>query len=455
MIKTTVQEKVLDMRSLDSIGANQRRFAFFTKALLAGVCGIAGMSTVALGEDGDWAQWRGPARDGVAGKQNLLQSWPEGGPKLAWTYSDAGVGFSSSAISNGRLYTIGQRGPDCVAICLDAKTGKELWVQRFDRGTKSDDYLTGWGGGPRSTPTIDGDHAYFLSDLGELACLKTSDGAKVWSKNLIKDFGGGVPQWGCSESVLIDADRLLCTPGGKTFIVGLDKKTGEKVYESKGFEDGSQYVSIMKTSVGGTPIYVTAAKSGLVAFHAQTGEHQFTSPKTGNKTAVIPTPIITGDQIYHSSAYKAGNALVKLNAAGGKVQMEEMYHRDKENMENHHGGYVLHEGTIYGFTNALRGAWVAQDLKTGEILWNHKTGKARSGSIAFADGMLYCYDDSDGVCYLVAPSREGWQEKGSVKLPKEWSGDRQRGAIWAHPVIAGQKLFIRDQELIYAFDIAR
>lgn len=135
------------MRSLDSIGANQRRFAFFTKALLAGVCGIAGMSTVALGEDGDWAQWRGPARDGVAGKQNLLQSWPEGGPKLAWTYSDAGVGFSSSAISNGRLYTIGQRGPDCVAICLDAKTGKELWVQRFDRGTKSDDYLTGWAGG--------------------------------------------------------------------------------------------------------------------------------------------------------------------------------------------------------------------------------------------------------------------------------------------------------------------
>jgi outer membrane protein assembly factor BamB len=135
--------------------------------------------------------------------------------------------------------------------------------------------------------------------------------------------------------------------------------------------------------------------------------------------------------------------------------MEQVYHLDKESMENHHGGYVLHDGTIYGFTNSLRGAWVAQDLKSGEILWNQKTGKARSGSIAFADGMLYCYDDSDGICYLVAPSREGWQEKGSVKLPKTWAGDRQRGAIWAHPVVAGQKLFIRDQDLIYAFDIAR
>jgi len=443
------------MTSSYPMASKNNRFAWFKNNLLAGLLAVTTLPLASYAEDGDWAQWRGPGRDGIAGKQNLLQSWPEGGPKLAWKYEAAGVGFSSSAISNGKLYTIGQRGEDSVAICLDAASGKELWVQRIDRGTKSDDYLTGWGGGPRSTPTIDGDLAYFLSDLGELACLKTSDGSKVWSKNLIKDFGGGVPQWGCSESVLIDGDKLVCTPGGKSFLVGLNKKTGEKVYESKGFEDGAQYVSIMKASVGGIPIYVTASKSGLVAFHAQTGDHQFTSPTTGNKTAVIPTPIIVGDQIYHSSAYKAGNSLVKLSAESGKVKMEEVYHLDKESMENHHGGYVLHEGTIYGFTNALRGVWVAQDLKTGNILWNHKTGKARSGSIAFADGMLYCYDDSEGICYLAAPSRDGWQEKGSVKLPKEWSGDRQRGAIWAHPVVAGQKLFIRDQELIYAFDIAR
>jgi outer membrane protein assembly factor BamB len=443
------------MQSERFFDAKARSFDWLRKGLLAGVLGCTVGSNVSIADDGDWAQWRGPARDGVAGKQNLLQSWPDVGPKLAWTFEGAGLGYSSSAISNGRLYTIGQRQDDCVAICLDVKTGKEIWVQRFDRGTKSDDYLTGWGGGPRSTPTIDGDHAYFLSDLGELACLKTNDGSKVWSKNLKNDFGGGVPQWGCSESVLIDGERLLCTPGGKSFIVGLNKKTGEKVYESKGFEDGSQYVSIMKSNIGGVPIYVTAAKSGLVAFHAESGEHQFTNPTTGNRTAVIPTPIIVGNQIYHSSAYKAGNALLTLSANGGKVNMEQVYHLDKESMENHHGGYILHEGTIYGFSNSLRGAWVAQDLKTGEILWSHKEGKSRSGSIAYADGMLYCYDDSEGICYLVQPSREGWKQKGMVKLPQEWKGDRQRGAIWAHPVVADQKLFIRDQDLIYAFDIAR
>ena len=245
------------------------------------------------------------------------------------------------------------------------------------------------------------------------------------------------------------------TPGGANFIVGLNKKTGERVYGSQGFNDVAQYVSIMKTTIGDVPIYVTATKSGLVAFSATDGSLQFTSPKTGNKVAVIPTPIIAGNQIYHSSAYGAGNTLLTVSAEGGAVKFEENYHFAKESMENHHGGYILNEGTIYGFTNARRGVWIAQDLKTGEVLWNKKTGNAKSGSIAFADGMLYCYDATDGVCYLVQPSRDDWQEKGSVKLPEPWAGDRQRGEIWAHPIIAGQKLIIRDQEYIYAFDIAR
>jgi outer membrane protein assembly factor BamB len=429
------------------------------RRLAAGVisCALVANALVAPvnAEDGDWAQWRGPARDGRAASQSLLQSWPEGGPKLAWSFKAAGLGYSAVAVSEGRLYTMGQRGGDCFAICLDPKTGEELWAQRIDRGTEKGDYLTEWGGGPRSTPTIDGDLAYFLTDLGQLACLNTKDGSSVWSVHLVNDLGGKIPQWGYSESVLIDGDRALCTPGGENFMVGFNKKTGQRVYTSKGFGDGAQYVSIMKTTVGGIPIYITAAKPGLVAFHAETGELQFKSPTTGNNIAVIPTPIILGNEVYHSTAYKAGNTLLQLAAEGGKVSMKEVYHFDKESMENHHGGYVLDKGTVYGFSNALRGVWLAQDWKTGAILWSKKVGNGRSGSIAFADGLLYCYDDADGICYLTKPSKEGWEELGQVKLPEQTSTDRGRGAIWAHPVIANQKLFIRDQELIYAYDIAK
>jgi choline dehydrogenase-like flavoprotein len=122
-------------------------------------------------------------------------------------------------------------------------------------------------------------------------------------------------------------------------------------------------------------------------------------------------------------------------------------------MENHHGGYILHEGTIFGFSRAFRGVWMAQDLKTGDVLWSKKVGSGKSGSIGFADGMLYCYDDGDGICYLAKPSKTGWEPAGQVKLPEITAMDRKKGAIWAHPVIADQKLFIRDQEKLFAFDI--
>ena len=176
------------MRSTAISSLKKNRLALFSKAFLAATLSMASAPNASMADDGDWAQWRGPARDGIAAEQNLLKSWPEGGPKLAWKYESAGLGYSSSAVSNGRLYTMGQRGADTLAICLDAKTGKELWGQKIGPGTQSNDYLTGWGGGPRSTPTVDGTHAYFLSDLGDLACLSVADGSVVWSKNLIKDF---------------------------------------------------------------------------------------------------------------------------------------------------------------------------------------------------------------------------------------------------------------------------
>ena len=163
---------------------------------------------------------------------------------------------------------------------------------------------------------------------------------------------------------------------------------------------------------------------------------------------------MSGDLVYHSSAYKAGNALVKISVKDGQLSAEQVYHQSKESMENHHGGYVLQDGAIIGFTNALRGAWMAQDLKTGDVLWSKKLGKTRSGSIALADGLVYCYDDQEGICYLAKASRSGLEEISQVKLPEQTSSERKQGAIWAHPVIAGQKLYIRDQEKIFAFDIA-
>lgn len=409
-----------------------------------------------LAGDADWPQWRGPHRDGHAAPQSLLQQWPESGPKLKWAFRDAGRGYSALAVVDGRAYTMGSRDSQTLVICLDAETGKSVWEKPIDRASVKDDYLHGWGGGPRSTPTVDGEHLYALSDLGTLACLEISDGNIVWSVSLVERFGGEVPKWGYSESPLVDGDRVLVTPGGKQFLVGLDKRTGKKVWGSQGFDGPAQYVSVLRHAVGDVAFYVTASQPGLVAFSAQSGERLFESTVTGNVTAVIPTPVVDGDLLYHTSAYGAGNVLLRLSATGqGGVQAEQEYHHGTKSMENHHGGVVLVEGVIYGFTKTGGGGWMAQDLKSGEMLWSERLRSTRSGSICYADGRLYCYNDDDGTLLLVQPSRDGWQPRGQLTLPEQTELDRGSGAIWAHPVVADQMLLIRDQDLIYAYDIAR
>jgi outer membrane protein assembly factor BamB len=404
-------------------------------------------------EDGDWSQWRGPNRDGYAAKQSLLKAWPEEGPNLVWSFDAAGLGYSSVAVVGDDLFTMGKRDQNNLLLCMDAKTGKEKWASLLGPAASSDSYLTGWGDGPRCTPTVHGDLVFALCDLGSFGCFRRSDGEKVWSVHLVNDLGGSVPKWGYSESALIDGDRVMITPGGSSYMVGLDINTGKKTWTTE-FSEGANYVSIIKHTFEGVPVYLSACRQGLVGIHCETGELLFKNDATKNDIAVIGTPIVSENVVYHSAAYGSGNSATKVMMVDGKLEASKMYHNPKESMANHHGGNILKDGAIFGFSKDLRGVWMAQDLETGKVLWSKKIGRATSGSIACADGLLYCYDDQDGICYLVMPDRSGWKELGKVKLPETTSTERNKGAIWAHPVIAKQMLLIRDQEKIFAFDIA-
>jgi outer membrane protein assembly factor BamB len=302
---------------------------------------------------------------------------------------------------------------------------------------------------------VDGAHVYVLSDVGVLACLKVADGTVVWSVDLVADFGGSIPKWGYSESPLIDGDRVVVTPGNSTFLVALNKKSGEKIWASKTPDTPAHYVSVLAHEIGGRKVYVTAASIGLIVVDAETGEMVLNGPETGNNIAVIPTAVLAGESIYHTSDYGSGNGLWKLSVNGGQVGGELVYAYSDKSMQNHHGGVVLVDGVIYGHTKVNRGQWMAQDLETGETLWSESLGRNTSGSIAYADGRLYLYGDKDATLHLVEPSREGLKQVGEVTLPEQTEIARKQGAIWAHPVIANQRLIIRDQDLIFAYDIAR
>ncbi|MFP6855541.1 MAG: hypothetical protein VB980_07135, partial [Opitutales bacterium] len=164
------------------------------------------------------------------------------------------------------------------------------------------------------------------------------------------------------------------------------------------------------------------------------------------RTAVIPTPIHDDAHVYISSGYGAGCKLVKLRQDGA----EDVY--DNKNMKNHHGGVIKLGDHLYGYSDGY--GWVCQDFKTGSIKWNDKKSLGK-GAISYADGRFYCQDEGDGSIVLIEASTTGWKEQGRFKLDPQTKQRSKRGKIWTHPVIANGRLYLRDQELLFCFDIKK
>ncbi|MCA9187461.1 MAG: PQQ-binding-like beta-propeller repeat protein, partial [Planctomycetales bacterium] len=192
-----------------------------------------------------------------------------------------------------------------------------------------------------------------------------------------------------------------------------------------------------------SPQYVQLTQKHVVGINAKDGSLVWQSEWPG-RVAVIPTPVSRGEYVYVTSGYGVGCKLVKLLSDG---QIQDVY--ENKNMKNHHGGVILLGDHLFGHSDGV--GWMCQDFKSGEITWNEKSfGK---GAIGYADGMFYCLSEDDGTVVLIEASTEGWKEHGRFKLEPQSEIRSSRGRIWTHPVIAGGKLYLRDQDLIYCFDV--
>lgn len=398
--------------------------------------------TVSAEPSADWPQWRGPDRNDHSPDKGLLKEWPEKGPKRVWIYRDAGLGYAGPSIVDNRLYTMGARGEKTLLLCLDAVTGKELWVREIDSELEN-----GWGNGPRCTPSVDGDHVYALGGRGRLVCAKTSDGSIVWSTHLVEDHGGKVPGWGYTESVLVDGEQVICTPGGKQgAVLALNKKTGEEIWQSSQMTVGAQYASPIVAEHAGVRQYIQLFQKEFAGFAADTGKVLWRSEFPKGKVAVIPTPIYSDGIVYITAGYSAGCKAIRL---GENHEVETLY--EQGDISNHHGGVILVDGHIYGY-HSNRGGWACQELESGEIKWTER--EIGKGAIGYADGMLYCVSEKKGEVVLVEASREAWKEKGRFTLDPQSEIRADKGAIWVHPVILNGRLYLRDQDLIYCYDVS-
>jgi outer membrane protein assembly factor BamB len=406
-----------------------KNFGFKT-AITSAIILLGLSAEIAAQAGGNWPQWRGPNRDGISQETGLLKQWPTDGPPLAWKAAGAGTGYSSLAIANGRIFTMGLRGDREYVIAFDVATGKQVWATAHGGA-----YRDSRGDGPRGTPTVEGESVYALGGNGDLSSLDAKTGRVNWTVNILQKFGGSNPQWGISESPLILGEKLLVNAGGPgASVIALNKKDGALIWKSE--SDPAGYSSAMPVKVNNTTQVVFFTHRRALGLDPATGKLLWEYPRASNDVANVATPVVRGNRVFVSSDYGTGAGLIEVKADG---KAQEVYFTKE--MRNHHSSSILIGDYLYGFSS---GILTAMRFDTGEVAWRDRSvGK---GSLVYADGNLYALSEN-GVVGLVEASPAAYREKGRFRIKQESL------PTWTHPVIAGGRLYLRDQDTIYAFDV--
>jgi outer membrane protein assembly factor BamB len=381
----------------------------------------------------------------------LLQQWPEGGPELLWTLPGLGRGYSTISIVGDRMFTMGDL-PDssgeerqCV-LAYELSTRKLLWTAPV--GPPHAD------GGPRCTPTVDGDALYAIGTDGDLVCLHVENGTVRWKRNFVDDFEGQfMSVWKFSESPLVDGDRLICTPGGpEAMMVALNKHTGEVIWQcampeigDKGV-DGAGYSSAVVANICGVRQYIQMVGRGVIGVEAETGRFLWGYNGVANTVANITSPLVRGNFVFATTAYNTGAALLKISRDGEDFRAGEVYFIKSKEFQNHHGGIVLLGDYIYGGSGANKGFPSCVELATGKVLWQERGPGHGSAAVVYADGhLVFRYDR--GEVLLLEASPEGMKIKGLFEAAED------EGPAWAHPVIHDGKLYLRHANSLFCYDV--
>lgn len=394
----------------------------------------------------DWPQWRGPDRNAVSSETGLLTSWSDAPPAYVWRAAGAGEGYSSVVIENGRVITTGRVDDKVFCVCFDVASGQKQWSTQVGTSTRN----------VMSTPTIHAGLVYTLDPDGELFCLNARDGTVVWKRDFVSDFNGRSSGRGYGESPLVDGDRLICTPGGSdAMLAALGRLTGDIIWKSAlpnsaDRKDTAAFSSVVVSQGGGIRHYVQLTSRGLAGFEADTGRCLWTYDGISNGRINIPTPIVTGNLVFSANGYHAGAVLLELIPTddGTGVSVREVYRLPGNRFQNHHGGYVLIGKHVYGGHGSNNGLPTCVDLQTGRIAWKRRGPGSGSAAVVAADGHLY-FRYQDGVIALLEANPDEYRLKGTFELPGAG------GDSWSHPVIADGRLYLREKNDLWAFDLKR
>lgn len=387
----------------------------------------------------DWPQWRGPNRDGISFEKGISKNWQENGPEILWRIS-VGDGYSGISVANGKLFTMWDEGNSQFLFCLDALSGKELWRYRI-----GDNFMEGYGNGPRSTPVVDKTIVYAVSAQGLLHAVNVTNGRVLWTHDLRAEYGSRLPDHGYSSSPLVDDEKLFVEAGGKEdfAFVAFNKHTGDLIWHSQ--TDPPAYSSPIAVTINETRQIVFLSAKGLFSVSPDDGSlywHYSWEPRcpaTGIPTNTMTPIFIAPNKIFISSGYGTviGAAVVRLQEVKKQFVAENLWESSK--MKNLINSSVCFENHIYGFD---MGIFKCFDALTGEEKW--KARGFQRGSLIAADGHLIVLGER-GKLALVEATPERFREVANVKFLS--------GKCWTSPTLANGKLYLRNQKEMVCLDI--
>jgi outer membrane protein assembly factor BamB len=400
---------------------------------------------------GDWSQWRGPQRDGRSAETGLLTTWPAGGPRVLWRKPIKG-GYSSIAVVGGRAYTQDCDGTQERVVCLDAATGAELWVHRYDFDAALLDGPNRFAAGPRATPTVHDGRVYTVGATGRMHCLEANPAngqpRVFWQHDLLREFNASIPQWGVACSPLVEGNRVIVQPGGSDgSIAAFDCTTGDLMW--KALSDPSGYSSPIAATAAGTRQIVCFTGKGVAGLRPDDGGQLWYFPWHTEFDCNVATPLVAGDYVFISSDYQAGCALLQLIPSGDGITAERVYVRRNKLMRNQFSTCVLSNGYLYGFDvsgHGSTGFLKCVDLRTAEEKWMTRDIREK-GCLLYADGHLLVFSQ-DGLLSLVEATPERFNRKGEVQI---FEGSE----CWALPALADGRLYLRGPGEIVCLDLRK
>jgi len=398
--------------------------------ILALSAGIAGAS--------DWPQYRGPNHDGSTA-ETVATTWPKEGPKMLWK-APIGESFGSFAVAGGKAFIFIERGGDEVCVAFDEKSGKELWATPIDKTI----FEKQGGNGPRTTPTIDGEHVYVLGTYLKLACLNAADGKEVWKKDLAKEAGGtaqlataGISAWGSAASPTLDGNLIFVNGGGKgEGLLGIDKKSGNIVW--KGTDELLTHASAVPATIHDVRQIIFFTKSGLVSVVPETGKELW---RFAHKWAVSTAsdPIVYKDIVYCSAGYGVGSAACRITKEGNAFKATGLWQTPGNELANHWTTPVCKDGYLYGifgFKQFGTAPLKCIEIATGKEMWS-KPGFGSGGGTVLVGGDHILVQGDQGPLVLVEANPKEYVEKARAQ---PLGGNK----FWTMAVVADGKIFARN-----------